>query len=119
VEAAKGQGGHAIVHHGEPSVFNCPECHGTLLRLRGEDQDPLRYRCHTGHAFTAESLLAELSEATEEAVWNAVRSIQETSMLMSHWALHWHDTDRAKAKELVRRARAAQARADHVIRNLG
>ena len=116
VEAAKGQGGHTIVHHGEPSGFTCPECHGTLLKLRGEV--PFRYRCHTGHAFTAQSLLAELDETTEEAVWNAVRSIQETSMLMSHLARQWRGTDPAKARELVRRARAAQARADHVVRTL-
>src|SRR5262249_35806579 len=33
---------------GEPSMFACPECHGTLMRLRGDR--PQRYRCRTGHS---------------------------------------------------------------------
>jgi two-component system chemotaxis response regulator CheB len=112
VEAAKGKGGQAIIDHADPSLLTCPECHGALLRLRGES--PLRYRCHTGHAFTADSLLAAVNEATEEAVWNAVRSIQETSMLMSHLADHWRQSDPEMAAEFVRKAKAAQDRADNI-----
>jgi two-component system chemotaxis response regulator CheB len=29
---------------GAPSVFTCPECHGTLLKIR--DGKPPRFRCH-------------------------------------------------------------------------
>jgi two-component system, chemotaxis family, protein-glutamate methylesterase/glutaminase len=112
VDAAKGHGAQAIIDHADPSLFTCPECHGALLKLRGEK--PLRYRCHTGHAFTADSLLAELSEATEEAVWNAVRSIQESSMLMNHLADHWRESDPRAAGELSRRAKIAQARAANI-----
>ena len=112
LEAAKGKGGQAIIDYADPSLFTCPECHGALLRLRGEG--PLRYRCHTGHAFTADSLLADLSEVTEEAVWNAVRSIQETSMLMSHLAEHWRQSDPELAQEFVRQAKAAQDRANYI-----
>jgi hypothetical protein len=55
-----------------------------------------------------------VSEATEEAVWNAVRSIQETSMLMSHLADHWRQSDPEMAEEFVRKAKAAQDRADNI-----
>jgi two-component system, chemotaxis family, protein-glutamate methylesterase/glutaminase len=112
VEFAKGHGPEGITELGDPSLFTCPECHGALLKMRGEK--PVRFRCHTGHAFTADSLLAELSDVTEEAIWNAVRSIQESSMLMSHLAEHWRETNPDVAKELLREARAAQARADQV-----
>src|SRR5262249_47684536 len=66
VDIAKG-GNHsmAVTQIGQPSMFTCPECHGTLMRIRGEK--PLRFRCHTGHAFTADTLLSELTEVTEEA----------------------------------------------------
>ena len=111
VEIAKGRGA-MVTELGDPSLFTCPECHGTLLRLRGEK--PLRYRCHTGHAFTGDALLADLSEATEEAIWNAIRSVQETSMLMSHLADHWRETNPAMADELIRKAKEARARADHM-----
>jgi two-component system chemotaxis response regulator CheB len=112
VEFAKGRGPGSITELGDPSLFTCPECHGALLKMRGEK--PLRFRCHTGHAFTADSLLADLSDVTEEAIWNAVRSIQESSMLMSHLAEHWRGTDPDVAEKFLHKARAAQARADQV-----
>jgi two-component system chemotaxis response regulator CheB len=109
-EMAKGRSSLSITELGEPSLFTCPECHGTLLKLRGEK--PERYRCHTGHAFTADSLLAELSEVTEEAVWNSTRAMQESAMLMMHLAQHWRQADPETADEFLRKAKAAQARAN-------
>jgi two-component system chemotaxis response regulator CheB len=58
-EIANGRGGEAIADLGPPSLFTCPECHGALVKLR--DQHPLRFRCHTGHAFTAVSRLTRRS----------------------------------------------------------
>jgi two-component system chemotaxis response regulator CheB len=37
----------------------------------------VRYRCRIGHAFTAETLIAEQSEVTENALWVAVRTMEE------------------------------------------
>jgi two-component system, chemotaxis family, protein-glutamate methylesterase/glutaminase len=109
-EMAKGASGLPITELGDPSLFTCPECHGTLLKLRWGG--PMRYRCHTGHAFTADSLLAQLSEVTEEAIWSSIRSIQESSMLMTHLAGHWRNTDPRVADEFLLKAKQAQARAD-------
>ncbi len=39
-----------------PSRITCPDCNGVLFELR--DQHPRRYRCHTGHAYTAGTLAA-------------------------------------------------------------
>jgi hypothetical protein len=58
-----------------------------LVKLR--DRHPMRFRCRTGHAFTANSLLAQQSESTEAAIWNAMRALQESSMLLTHLAEHW------------------------------
>src|SRR5262249_36217040 len=74
---------------GDPSLFTCPDCHGTLLKVR--DEQLLRFRCHTGHAFTAQSLLATLNEATEDTIWSAVRALQEGAMLLQHVAQHARD----------------------------
>lgn len=115
IEVDIAKGGHrsdAVTQFGHPSIFTCPECHGALLQMRGEK--PWRFRCHTGHAFAADSLLSELTEVTEEAIWNAIRSIQESSMLMTHLADHWRETDPDVADELMRKAQAAQRRADRV-----
>jgi two-component system, chemotaxis family, protein-glutamate methylesterase/glutaminase len=74
---------------GDPSIITCPDCHGTLLKIR--DEHLLRFRCHTGHAFTAESLRAALNETTEDTIWSAVRALQEGAMLLGHLAQHARD----------------------------
>lgn len=94
-------------------MFTCPECHGTLLQLR--DEHPLRYRCHTGHGYTADSLLAELSEGIESTVWTSIRSIEESVMLMRHIANHLTAAEQNGLAEQFRgRADDAQRRADLV-----
>jgi two-component system, chemotaxis family, protein-glutamate methylesterase/glutaminase len=110
----KGLNGERVTELGEPSLFTCPECHGMLVKLR--DERPLRFRCHTGHAFTADSLVAEQSDATEEAIWNSIRSLQESSMLLTHLAEHWRAIDPKVADEFLRKAKQAQARANAVRR---
>jgi len=45
---------------GRRSVLACPDCHGIMWEI-GEDE-LLRYRCHTGHAYTAELLSLSLDE---------------------------------------------------------
>jgi len=64
---------------GEPSCYACPECHGVLLRLKADG--PARFRCHTGHAYSAESLMAEIDEKVDEALWNAIRALEEATLL--------------------------------------
>jgi two-component system chemotaxis response regulator CheB len=50
------------------------------------DGNLLRFRCRAGHAFSAESLLAEQSEALEEALWTALRALKERSALARRMA---------------------------------
>lgn len=59
----------------KPSTFSCPDCNGTLWEV--SKTAPARYRCHTGHAFTLESLRSAHSSATDEALWAAIRALQE------------------------------------------
>ena len=56
------------------------------------DQELLRYRCHVGHAFSADSLNEGQSQMLEVALWSAVRALEEQMML---------------AKRIVERARKA------------
>src|SRR5262245_21710229 len=69
---------------GKPSSFTCPSCQGTLWEL--EEGGLLRYRCHTGHAFAADSLLVEQSEAIEEALYSALRALQEKAAMSRRMA---------------------------------
>jgi two-component system chemotaxis response regulator CheB len=62
-----------------PSTFVCPDCKGALWEVDGTV--PLRYRCHTGHGFSLRSLQQTQSEQTEEALWTAIRALQEKELL--------------------------------------
>lgn len=65
---------------GEISQFTCPECHGSLWKMR--EGNILRFRCRTGHAYTAEALLLDLEDTVEDYLWNALRGVEESSSLM-------------------------------------
>lgn len=69
---------------GKPSVFACPDCSGVLWEF--DELNMMRFRCRTGHAFSAESLLAQQSESMEEAMWSALRALEEIAALRHRMA---------------------------------
>ena len=96
---------------GDPSSYACPECHGVLLQLK--DENPLRFRCHTGHAYSVRSLLAEVTEKMEESLWSAIRSFEEGAMLLRQMAGHTHEDEKGNTpEELLRRAQDTRRRAE-------
>lgn len=64
---------------GSRVALTCPECGGALWEMR--HGVPLRYRCHTGHAFTANALATLQGQGLEEALWAAVRALHEQELL--------------------------------------
>lgn len=66
---------------GRQVPFNCPGCGGVLWEV--EEGEVLRYRCHTGHAFTSSVLLAEQSAKIEETLWTALRMFEERRNLLT------------------------------------
>lgn len=95
---------------GSPSIFACPECHGTLLQL--EENGRARFRCHTGHAFSADSLLAEITGSVESSLWGAIRAIDESVMLLRHMAEHIREAGNGAdvAEQFLEKARDAERR---------
>jgi two-component system chemotaxis response regulator CheB len=91
-----------VLELGDPSKFACPECHGVLLELK--EGSRTRFRCHTGHAYSPESLVAEMNEAVEDALWNAVRAVQEGALLMQSLAQHAASEHGAPAAESLKAA---------------
>ena len=67
----------------------------------------MRFRCHTGHAYSADSLLAAINEAIEDALWNTVRAIDEGARFIRHLADHLqpHDRHAPSALPSMRRRR--------------
>jgi two-component system chemotaxis response regulator CheB len=100
---------------GDPSMFACPECHGVLLQL--SEGPRIRFRCHTGHAYSVGSLRAAIEEGIEDSVWNAIRALEEGQLLMSRMAEHLiasHDS--VDAQQLVARSAEAKRQADALRR---
>jgi two-component system, chemotaxis family, protein-glutamate methylesterase/glutaminase len=64
---------------GELSIFTCPECGGALWQV--DQKELTQFRCHVGHAYNGEALLAEQSETLEAALWTAVRTFREKVVL--------------------------------------
>src|SRR5262249_21991055 len=69
---------------GPLSALTCPECGGPLFDLKHEELD--RYRCRSGHAYTAGSIAAGQGEGVEEALWVAVNTLNENALLSERMA---------------------------------
>lgn len=69
---------------GKRSSLTCPECNGSLWEIKA--LGPTRYRCHTGHAFTAKVLAGLQGEAVEDALWGAIRALHEQERFFSKLA---------------------------------
>jgi two-component system chemotaxis response regulator CheB len=64
---------------GTASHYACPECHGTLWQIA--DGDLVRFRCRVGHAYTADSMVSIHSESVENALYAALRALEESASL--------------------------------------
>lgn len=69
---------------GERSAYSCPECGGALWELR--DGGITRYRCHTGHSFTADELQESKRQELENTFWVAMRILEERRNLLQKMA---------------------------------
>lgn len=61
---------------GPPSGYTCPDCNGSLISVSDGN-----YRCEVGHAWTGDALLRARDQEVEDALWVAVRSLQEKARL--------------------------------------
>ena len=67
-----------------PSTLTCPDCHGVLWEI--DQSNPVRYRCHTGHAYSLRTLAVAQDEAVDGALWAAIRALQEKAILLEREA---------------------------------
>jgi two-component system chemotaxis response regulator CheB len=98
-----------IMNLGQLTPYTCPECHGALVQLK-EGLQP-HFRCHTGHAYSINTLLAEVTEYVEDSLWNSIRAIEESAMVLRHLAQHARE---APANETF--ARLCEEKASDTLR---
>jgi two-component system, chemotaxis family, protein-glutamate methylesterase/glutaminase len=104
-----------IMKFGSLTPFTCPDCHGVLFELK--DGKRSRFRCHTGHAFSSDSLLTTVTEKIEDSLWNAIRGIEESVMLLNHMGEHFANLNETHLATLYfKKAHEAQDRIDIVRR---
>lgn len=88
---------------GKPSRFSCPECHGALWEIT--DGPLLRYRCHVGHAYTDEAMLASQNEEIDRLLGTLLRSHQERAAMARRMSENERSGGRHElANQLSRRA---------------
>jgi two-component system chemotaxis response regulator CheB len=96
---------------GSLTPYTCPECNGVLVQLK--DGGIIRFRCHTGHAYSIHSLLAEVTEAVEGTLYGGMRGIEEGVLIMRQMAAQLRaEHDEAGAKHLDQKADEAAKRAE-------
>jgi two-component system, chemotaxis family, protein-glutamate methylesterase/glutaminase len=60
---------------GRRSVLACPDCHGVMWEI--DEGELVRYRCHVGHAHTAESMRYAIDDNLARALASALRALDE------------------------------------------
>ncbi|MBG6071368.1 hypothetical protein IWX87_001121 [Polaromonas sp. CG_9.7] len=66
-----------------PSPFTCPDCGGLLFET--DDRRQVRYRCHTGHAFSRRSLADQQETMSDAALWTRLRGLQKKKPYCGGW----------------------------------
>ncbi|HEV8725609.1 MAG TPA: chemotaxis protein CheB [Candidatus Binatia bacterium] len=74
---------------GTRTTYTCPQCSGSIWQI-GKEQ-PLRFRCHVGHSFTAGPFLSEQTSYLEHILWSAVRALEEKVTLVRQVAQRMKD----------------------------
>ena len=95
---------------GPLSPITCPDCHGTMQEI--VEGGLVRYRCHTGHAYTLETLNAVQAETWERALYGAYRAQQERSMLLNRMAEQARRQGASSAALLEQRAKSYEEGAE-------
>jgi len=80
---------------GDGTRYTCPDCGGVLF----ERHEGLleRFECRVGHVFSIESLSSAQADALENALWAAVRSLEDRAALLRRLAGGGRDGDGLRA----------------------
>jgi len=92
----------------EIGLYRCPDCAGPMRQV---GESPLRFRCHEGHMYSAESLLAKQDEQLVGSLHQTVSALREQAALGRRVARHAQEhRDESFAKFVLERVRRAEQR---------
>jgi two-component system, chemotaxis family, protein-glutamate methylesterase/glutaminase len=102
---------------GPLTPLSCPECGGPLWHI--EEDEVRRYRCHVGHGYTAQFLLNAQKHDLEQALWEAVRSMEQQVKLLESLASDERRAGRERTAVMYdSRARESKQHAEVIRRHL-
>lgn len=102
-----------VMDLGKVSPNTCPACGGVLVTIR--EGSILRFRCHTGHAFSLKTLIAEVNEKIDDTLWSAMRAGEERSLLLKQMEeLARAMGDQAVAERYAKGADESTQRSQHI-----
>jgi two-component system chemotaxis response regulator CheB len=93
---------------GEPVGLGCPECNGGMSVI--EQGSAVYYRCHVGHSYAPQTLIAAQREKVESALWAGVSYLEEQA------AVHRHLAARTPANDGPSTGESQHAAADLALR---
>jgi two-component system, chemotaxis family, protein-glutamate methylesterase/glutaminase len=98
---------------GPPSGLTCPDCGGALWEIN--ERQLVRFQCHVGHHYSPESLVVQHDYRVENALWTAVRALEERAELRRRMA---HQTEAAGlatvSESFAEQARSAERQANDI-----
>lgn len=101
---------------GELSPYNCPSCNGVLWQI--EDGPMTRFRCHTGHAYTMNSLSESQDRAIDESLFNTLRAHKGRAALIRQMARKTSGSEsRRRLEERAARYEEDTARLQEIIKS--
>jgi two-component system, chemotaxis family, protein-glutamate methylesterase/glutaminase len=100
---------------GELTPYTCPECHGVLAALN--EGNRVRFRCHTGHAFSTDALIAAITSTIEENLWSAIRNVRECVMLLNLLGDHHASLNQPKLAALYFKKAGDAEQRENILRS--
>ncbi|UQN10179.1 chemotaxis protein CheB [Deinococcus sp. QL22] len=106
-----------VMNFGKVTPQTCPECGGVLVQIK--EGGFTRYRCHTGHAYSGDTLLVSVTEAIEDRLWMTMRALEEASMLLENTGRELEASGKTElAGKYVQQAKIMEDRTKLIFQNV-
>ncbi len=95
------------------TALTCPDCHGALIKMSADGI--IRFRCHTGHAFTTDALLAGVTENIEKDLWKVMRGMEEGEMVLKNLANEFNNIgEKETSEKMLEKARTLMEKSKRI-----
>ena len=101
---------------GSPTGLSCPRCGGVLGETAEDGQ--LRLECRVGHVVPLDALLDAKAADVEDALWAAVRALEEKAALGRRLCERARQSDDVEAARRHERVSMAAGRRAKIVRDV-